>query len=144
MKKFFIKAIVVYVSCLTIIAFSGCSRNDQDKSQKTSSVGDMRYLTVKGSDTMVHLVSSWAEVFMNSYPNAEISVTGGGSGTGIAALINETTDICAASREIKKKELDLAQQKNIKPHEISVALDGIAVVVNPANPLTSLTIEQPF
>ena len=60
------------------------------------------YLTIKGSDTMVHLTSEWAETFMNDYPEINVSVTGGGSGTGIAALINGTTDICIASREIKK------------------------------------------
>lgn len=103
---------------------------------------DDGYLTIKGSDTMVHLVSSWAEEFMKSRPNAEVSVTGGGSGTGIAALLNGTTDICMASREIKSREIKLAEQKNIKPHEIVVARDGIAVVVNPNNPLDKLTVEQ--
>ncbi len=101
-----------------------------------------RYLTIKGSDTMVHLVSTWAEEFMNIYPGAEISVTGGGSGTGIAALINKTTDICAASREIKKNEIELAQNNGVEPVEIAVARDAIVVVVHPDNPIDTLTIEQ--
>jgi len=103
---------------------------------------DDGYLTIKGSDTMVHLVSTWAEDYMDANPNVEISVTGGGSGTGIAALINGTTDICAASRGIKEKETTLAEKRNVHPKEIVVARDGIAVVVNPSNPVSALSIEQ--
>jgi len=103
-----------------VIAMSGCSRsNDDSASEKT-------FITVKGSDTMVHLASTWAEVFMKENPGIEVSVTGGGSGTGIAALLNGTTDICAASRKIKDKETKLASQKGIVAKEIVVARDGIA------------------
>lgn len=101
-----------------------------------------RYITIKGSDTMVHLVSTWAEEFMKQHDDIEISVTGGGSGTGIAAMINGTTDICAASRQIKPKEMKLAEQKGIEPMEHVVARDGIAIVVHPDNPVSVLTIEQ--
>jgi len=100
------------------------------------------YITIKGSDTMVHLVSSWAEAFMDKHEGIEVSVTGGGSGTGIAAMINGTTDICAASRKMKDKEYQLAKERDITPVEHVVARDGIAVVVNPQNPVDSLTIEQ--
>lgn len=100
------------------------------------------YLTIKGSDTMVHLVSSWAEAFMAGHDGAEVSVTGGGSGTGIAALINGITDVCAASRTMKAKEVKLAEQKGFEPMEHVVARDGIAVAVNPQNPVSTLTIEQ--
>jgi len=100
------------------------------------------YLTLKGSDTMVHLGSSWAESFMKQNPDIDMSVTGGGSGTGIAALLNGNADICMASRSIKAKEIKLAQKKGINPNEIVVARDGIAVVVNPENPADKLTIEQ--
>lgn len=99
-------------------------------------------LTIKGSDTMVHLVSIWAEKYMAVNDNTSVSVTGGGSGTGIAALINGTTDICAASRDMKKKEYKLAGKKGIKPAEHVVARDGIAVVLNPGNSVNELTIEQ--
>jgi len=115
---------------------SGCSKSDDN------SGGEKTFITVKGSDTMVHLVSTWAEVFMKENPGLEVSVTGGGSGTGIAALLNGTTDICAASRNIQEKETTLASQKGIVPKEIVVARDGIAVIVNPANPVTELTVEQ--
>jgi phosphate transport system substrate-binding protein len=101
-----------------------------------------QYATIKGSDTMVHLGSFWAEAFMKENTGTDISVTGGGSGTGIAALLNGTTDICMASRKIKPKEIKLAEQKNIVPVEFVVARDGIAVVVNPENPIDSLTVER--
>jgi len=101
-----------------------------------------RALTIKGSDTMVHLVSSWAEQYMKASPAAEVSVTGGGSGTGFAALINGTTNICAASRPIQAKELDQAKAKGITPKEIAVARDAIVVIVNPKNQLTALTMQE--
>jgi len=103
---------------------------------------DKKSLTIKGSDTMVHLVSAWAETYMKENPGIEISVTGGGSGTGIAALINNTTDIASASRNIKEKEIDQAKENNVMPLETKVALDGIAVAVNPNNPVNELTMEQ--
>lgn len=139
-KKSSIKFIGISALLLTMFAvtmiMSGCSRSDDD------SVAEKTFITVKGSDTMVHLVSTWAEVFMKENPGIEVSVTGGGSGTGIAALLNGTTDICAASRKIKDKETKLASQKGIFPKEIVVARDGIAVIVNPANPVAELTVEQ--
>jgi phosphate transport system substrate-binding protein len=91
---------------------------------------------------MAHLAASWAEAFMEANPQSDVSFTGGGSGTGIAALLNGTTDICAASRAIEQKEKELAKQKGIEPVEFVVARDGIAIIVNPANPVTSLTLEQ--
>lgn len=101
-----------------------------------------QYITIKGSDTMVHLASAWAEDFMKNHPTANLSVTGGGSGTGIAALLNGTTDICIASRGIKAKEVTLAKEKGLEPVEIVTSRDGIAVVVNPENPISELTMEQ--
>jgi phosphate transport system substrate-binding protein len=103
---------------------------------------EKKYLTIKGSDTMVHLVSNWAETYMRANPAVNISVTGGGSGTGIAALLNGTTDICMASRDIKAKEIEFAKRKGITPKEFVVARDGISVVVNPKNPVSVLSIEQ--
>jgi len=128
--------IPIVMAFAALTAISGCAKQsgqDQD---------EQRYVTIKGSDTMVHLVSNWAESFMQQNPGTEVSVTGGGSGTGIAALLNGTTDICAASREIRDKESKLAVQKGIQPNEIVVARDGIAVVVNPDNPVSELTVEQ--
>ena len=99
-------------------------------------------LQVKGSDTMVNLVQGWAEEFMKKNPDAFIAVTGGGSGTGLAALINGTCDVAMSSREIKKQEIELAEKKNVHPKEFRVALDGLAVVANPQNPVSKLTIDE--
>ena len=99
-------------------------------------------LQLKGSDTMVNLGQAWAEKYMEENPDDFIAVTGGGSGTGIAALINGTCDIAMSSREIKEKEIDLAKQRGINSFEIKAALDGLAVVVNPKNPVSKLTINQ--
>ena len=122
------------VAASAVILF-GCAKPD-DRPSSTSAV------TVKGSDTMVHLVSDWAESFMEESPETNISVTGGGSGTGIAALINGTTDICMSSRDMSAEEKAQAQSKGITPSETLVARDGIAVVVNPANPVNELSMEQ--
>ncbi len=99
-------------------------------------------IQIKGSDTMVNLSQAWAEEFMKENPNVSIAVTGGGSGTGIAALINGTTDIANASRQIKKKEIDDAQKGGYYPEEFKVAIDALAVIVNPANPVKELTFDQ--
>jgi phosphate transport system substrate-binding protein len=104
--------------------------------------GEKKSITIKGSDTMVHLVSNWAEAFMNHKPDVEVAVTGGGSGTGIAALINGTTEICASSREMKEKEKQQAKGKGVEVKEVVVARDGIAVVVNPKNPVRELDMQQ--
>lgn len=97
---------------------------------------------IKGSDTMVNLGQAWAENFMKEHPEALIAVTGGGSGTGIAALLGKTCDIAECSREIKQKEKDLALKKGVNPQEFTVALDGLAIVVHPKNPVDKLTIKQ--
>ncbi len=99
-------------------------------------------ITMKGSDTLVRLGQRWAEVYMKQHPDMVIQVSGGGSGTGIAALLNGTTDICNASRDMKEKEYKLAERNNMDVKRFSVALDGIAVFLNENNPVTDLTIAQ--
>lgn len=99
-------------------------------------------VTIKGSDTLVRLGQRWAEEYMKKNPDAVIQVSGGGSGTGIAALINGTTDICEASRDMKKKEYQLAEKQGVKPFRVSVALDGIALFLNENNPVEVLSIPQ--
>lgn len=99
-------------------------------------------IQIKGSDTMVNLGQAWAEKYMEANPGDFIAVTGGGSGTGLSSLISGTCDIAMSSRNIKEKEIALAQKKGINPNEIKVALDGLAVVVNPKNSVNKLTIEQ--
>ncbi|MGD9093899.1 MAG: substrate-binding domain-containing protein, partial [Anaerolineales bacterium] len=83
----------------------------------------------KGSDTLVNLALAWAETYMGSRPEVRISVTGGGSGTGIAAMINGTVDIVNASRAMKPEEIEEAESNGISPVEFVVAGDAIAVVV---------------
>lgn len=99
-------------------------------------------IQIKGSDTMVNLVQAWAEGYMTKHPDTFIAVTGGGSGTGVAALINGTCDIAACSRNMKDKEIESARINGVEPQEFVVALDGLAVVVNPKNPINKLTMKQ--
>jgi phosphate transport system substrate-binding protein len=96
----------------------------------------------KGSDTLVNLALAWAEKYQALYPNVEISVTGGGTGTGIAALLNKTVDIANASRQIKPEETQQARENGIEAQEFVVARDAIAIIVNPLNPVTHLTLQQ--
>ena len=103
---------------------------------------DKNSIQVKGSDTMVNLGQAWAERYMEENTGDFIAVTGGGSGTGIAALINSSCEIAECSRSMKKEEIALAENKGVKPVEHIVALDGIAVVVHPKNPVSKLTMEQ--
>lgn len=102
-----------------------------------------RNITIKGSDTMVILGQRWAEVYMLKHPGVTIQVTGGGSGTGIAALINGTTEIAESSRPMKDKEKqDVKQKRGKEVLELPVAVDGLAVYVHEQNPLTELTLQQ--
>jgi phosphate transport system substrate-binding protein len=100
-------------------------------------------ITVKGSDTMVILAQRWAERYMAAHPDVTIQVTGGGSGTGISALINGTTDICNASRPMKSAERDkLKQRFGSRGVEIKAAQDGLSVYVNEGSPVQELTLDQ--
>jgi len=112
------------------IAGTGCGAKNENSIQ------------IKGSDTMVNLAQSWAEEYMEKDPAEFVAVTGGGSGTGIASLISGTCDIAMSSRNIKQKEITLANKINIYPNEIKAALDGLVVVVNPANPVDKLTMDE--
>ncbi len=99
-------------------------------------------ITIKGSDTMVRLGQRWAEEYMKIHKDITLQVSGGGSGNGIAALINSGTDICEASRDMKPQEYTDANTKGIKPYRVSMALDGIVVFLNETNPVTELTLDQ--
>ncbi|MBI5386546.1 MAG: PstS family phosphate ABC transporter substrate-binding protein [Verrucomicrobia bacterium] len=100
-------------------------------------------ITVKGSDTLVILAQKWAEVYMKKNPDVKIQVTGGGSGTGFAALQNKTTDICDASRKIKGAEIaNCVKAFGRRPTEYRVAMDGLTVFVHADNPVKELTLMQ--
>lgn len=139
-------SVLMLVLVLGSIGLAGCNRSSDDSSGSDSggSTGSdlSGSLNVEGSDTMVNLANSWAEQFMTANPNVNIAVKGGGSGNGIAALINGTVDFANASREMKPEEIDQAKGKGVNPVETAVARDGIAVIVNPANSVTGLTKDQ--
>lgn len=99
-------------------------------------------ITIKGSTTVLPIAQATAEVFMDRHPEVNISVQGGGSGFGIASLIDGSTDIADASRPMKEKEIIKARSKGVYPHEIIVAKDGIAIIVHPSNPVDNLTSDQ--
>ena len=127
---------------LVLIFLSACgSRNSQNNGQQG---GDSKqaYIENKGSDTLVNLALAWAEKYQDDHPEVQISVTGGGSGTGFTALINGSIDVANASRGIKPEEIEEAKKNGFEPVEFIVANDAIAVIVNPENPISELTLEQ--
>jgi phosphate transport system substrate-binding protein len=101
-----------------------------------------RMIQVKGSDTLVNLVQVLAESYMEQNPKTPIAVLGGGSGTGIAALINGTCEIADHSRPWKEKEFNLAHKNGVEPRRFIIAVDGLSVVINDSNPVRHLTMDQ--
>jgi phosphate transport system substrate-binding protein len=114
---------------------TGCRRGSSESGAGTA-------IQNVGSDTMVNLALAWAEAYTAQHPEVGLAVTGGGSGTGIAGLINGTVDIANASRSIKTEEVDAAESNGVTPVQHVVARDAIAVVVHPSNPVDELTINQ--
>ncbi len=120
----------------------GCSRGGTAVSGSTDSPAQQTSIQNKGSDTIVNIALAWAEAYQEVAPNISVAVTGGGSGTGIAALINGTVDIANASRAMKEKEVDEAQANGIDPIEHVIAIDALAIILNLDNPVSELTIPQ--
>lgn len=114
------------------LAVTGCGRRSGGRGET---------LQIKGSNTMLQLGQAWAEAY-NAASRTKVSVSGEGSGVGISALINGTTDIAAASREMEPAEIKDAKAKGINPVRTTVAWDGLAIIVNPSNPVRKLTLEQ--
>lgn len=137
---------VVAVLAAGTIAVAGCGTNGGaagNTTGTTSSKPELSgVLTVAGSDTMVNIAQAWAKAFMAENPGVQIAVKGGGSGTGIAALINGQVDFADASREMKPEEIAQLESKGGKAVETQVARDGIAVIVNAANGVEGLTTDQ--
>ena len=121
------------VACVLV----ACGRPDN-----TGEGGSRQVIQNKGSDTLVNVAQTWAEEYKTVKPNVAVAVTGGGSGTGISALINGTVDLANASREIKDSELEQARQNGIEPKEHVVGFDALAVFLHPDNPIDGLSIEQ--
>ena len=121
------------------VALAACGPGQQEPDQDVPAAETIEN---KGSDTLVNLALAWAETYMERHPAVRISVTGGGSGTGIAALINGTVDLANASRRMKAEEVEAAEQNGVSPIEFVVARDAIAVVIHPSNPVETLTFQQ--
>ena len=130
----------IWIILLLGISLVGCSSRQVGQEVIAEQAGVM--IENKGSDTLVNVALAWAERYMQITPGVRISVTGGGSGTGIAAMINGTVDIANASREMKPEEIGAARANGIEPVEFVVARDAIAVVVHPLNPVDRLTLQQ--
>ncbi len=122
-----------------LVSLTSCSRAG---SQSGGALLPSGTIENKGSDTIVNLALAWAEKYQTIHPEIRLSVTGGGSGTGIAALINGTVDIANASRQIKAEERQSALDNGSDPVEFIIARDAIAVIVNPENPVDQLTLQQ--
>jgi phosphate transport system substrate-binding protein len=135
MKGLLMKSTLVVLAAVLAV---GCGDGKSGEKKKSKQV-----ITQKGSDTMVLLAQAWAEKFGAAHPDIQVQVSGGGSGTGIAALINGTTEICDASRPMKDEERAQIKQKfGNDVVEIPVAKDGITIYVNESNKIDALTIEQ--
>ena len=135
-KKYFFLPVIIVMA--TILVLVGCSNTTTPESDSTLS-GSFKII---GSNTVTPLSSVWAEDFMKQNQQVSIAVSGPGSGAGIAALIDGTTDICQSSRLITSKEIDQAKAKGVNPYEIQVASDALSVVVHPSNPVSELTLAQ--
>jgi phosphate transport system substrate-binding protein len=120
------KQLTVVVACLLVSAGAAFAEN----------------VIIKGSTTVLPISQATLEAYMKANPGVNISLSGGGSGEGIKALIDKSTDIANSSREIKKTEEDLAKSKGVNPVETIVAIDAIVPIVNPKNPVKNLSIDQ--
>ncbi len=124
------KILTIFTIIATMLSFAGLS------SAKDGMV------EIKGSDTLINMVQRLAETYMAKNSGKFLSVTGGGSGTGIAALINRKCDIADSSRQIKPKEVEDANTKGVDPKRIVVAIDGLSIIVGAQNPVNKLTVDQ--
>ncbi len=147
MKKKTIPLLVLGTTALTLI-LGGCAKKDTESAQslpainKTTTEEISGKLDIKGSDTLLQLVSSMSEAFSQNNPKAEITVTGGGSGTGIASLINGEIKVADASRDVKQDETDQVTKMGKSFKKFIVARDGLSIIVNRNNPVKQLTVDQ--
>jgi phosphate transport system substrate-binding protein len=138
-----LKSLLALLLMTVLISLFACkSRYGSSTGNQESTSGQQQAIQNKGSDTLVNVALAWAEAYHEIEPDVSIAVTGGGSGTGIAALINNTVDIANASRAMKEDEIKDAQANGINPVEHVVAIDALAIIVNLENPVDQLTITQ--
>jgi len=142
MRRSLVRHALSVVSCLSLAACMGASVTNTDTDAQPSDPQARESLVVKGSDTEVQLVSNLAEAFAESHPDASISVTGGGSATGIAGLLNGELQIANSSREMNQEELDQAKAKGLDVKEFILARDGLSVIVHPGNTVKQLTLDE--
>ena len=128
---------VVLAIVLIASGAAGCGRPEEGGSRSGRTV-----IQNKGSDTLVNVAQAWAEAYKEVNPDIAIAVSGGGSGTGISAMINGTVDIANASREMKDKELEAARTNGVEPVEHTVGFDALAIFIHPDNPAASFSIPQ--
>jgi len=133
---------IFLAGALVFLLYGSLACREQRVGNTTTTNSGTKNIENKGSDTLVNLALAWAELYMQEHPEMRVSVTGGGTGTGIASLMTRTADLANASREMKTEEIRAAQANGITPVEFVVARDAIAVVVNPSNPVSVLTMQQ--
>lgn len=131
MKRLFFLSVFL----CSIFIFAACSRSGQQ-------AGSRVLIQNKGSDTLVNVAQAWAEEYKKVQPNVAVAVSGGGSGTGISAMINGTVDIVNASREMKDSELEQARSRGIEPVRFIVGYDALAIFLHKNNPLKEFTFRQ--
>lgn len=117
-------------------------QQNENNLENTENGSSNKELEIRGSDTELQLVSNFAEAYLEEQPDSEITVEGGGSGTGIAALISGRTDIANSSRKIKEEEINQAKSNGVDPTEFIIARDCITIIINENNPIENLTVEE--
>lgn len=137
-----LKGYTILILLIIGLVFLGIGCTGTENGENTAPAGESESIFLKGSDTVLPLAQAEAEEFMVENPEKSVTVTGGGSGVGIAALIDGEVDIATASREMKADEIEAAQANGINPVEHTIAYDGISVIVNPNNPVSQLTFGQ--
>jgi len=137
------------VALLALVLGAGCGKKKSESDAAAAAGSEARSEAKKqsiqniGSDTMVNLAQAWAEEYAHVVPNVSVEVSGGGSGVGIAALINGTADIANSSRHLEPEEAEKAKQHNGKePTQFMVGYDGLAVYVHKSNPLSEISMEE--
>lgn len=137
------------VTLLVVSSSIACSRSTRQSDAKDKQgnpipgqAGDRTVIQNKGSDTLVNVAQAWAEAYKKVDPTTAVAVTGGGSGTGISALINGTVDLANSSRKIEPKELEAAEKNNVHAKEFIVGHDALAIFLHKNNPIKEMTLEQ--
>ncbi len=151
MKKAVLVLALILIGSLVLF---GCGEDNGDTSNDNGNnpsgeeaagnndIDFSKMIEARGSDTMVNLGQRWAEEFMNEYSEASMSVTGGGSGTGIAAMINGTIDIALSSRAMREEEQEQAADNGVDVVEFVTGRDALAIAIHPDNPLEKLTMDD--